>query len=98
MAAARLTGANSAPFCELSMRIKAVRLNNGQSYATPITQAELADATGLSRVHVNRTMQEFRANRGPAKPVRLAAVEFGRQPTAQWVAAPRQPMPCRRDW
>ena len=28
----------------------------------PITQAELADATGLSTVHVNRTMQELRAS------------------------------------
>jgi CRP-like cAMP-binding protein len=28
----------------------------------PITQAELADATGLSTVHVNRTMQELRAD------------------------------------
>jgi DNA-binding transcriptional regulator LsrR (DeoR family) len=28
----------------------------------PITQAELADATGLSTVHVNRTMQELRGN------------------------------------
>jgi CRP-like cAMP-binding protein len=28
----------------------------------PITQSELADATGLSTVHVNRTMQELRQN------------------------------------
>jgi len=28
----------------------------------PITQAELADATGLSTVHVNRTMQELRGD------------------------------------
>jgi len=28
----------------------------------PITQAELADASGLSTVHVNRTMQELRGN------------------------------------
>lgn len=26
----------------------------------PVTQAELADATGLSTVHVNRTLQELR--------------------------------------
>ena len=47
-------------FCELFMRIEAVGLNNGQGYEMPITQAELADATGLSTVHVNRTMQELR--------------------------------------
>ena len=28
----------------------------------PITQAELADASGLSTVHVNRTLQELRAS------------------------------------
>jgi CRP-like cAMP-binding protein len=48
--------------CELFVRIRAVGLNNGESYAMPITQAELADATGLSTVHVNRTMQELRGN------------------------------------
>jgi CRP-like cAMP-binding protein len=44
------------------VRVRAVGLNNGDSYEMPITQAELADATGLSTVHVNRTMQELRAN------------------------------------
>ena len=37
-------------------------LVNGQAYQLPITQAELADATGLSTVHVNRTLQELRGN------------------------------------
>jgi CRP-like cAMP-binding protein len=49
-------------FCELFVRIRAVGLNNGESYAMPITQAELADATGLSTVHVNRTMKVLKAN------------------------------------
>jgi CRP-like cAMP-binding protein len=47
-------------FCELFLRLSAVGLNKGDSYGMPITQAELADATGLSTVHVNRTMQELR--------------------------------------
>jgi CRP-like cAMP-binding protein len=47
--------------CELFVRIRAVGLNNGESYEMPITQAELGDATGLSTVHVNRTMQALRA-------------------------------------
>jgi CRP-like cAMP-binding protein len=47
-------------FCELFVRVSAVGLNKGESYETPITQAELADASGLSTVHVNRTMQELR--------------------------------------
>jgi CRP-like cAMP-binding protein len=48
-------------YCELFVRLSAVGLNNGHSYEMPITQAELADATGLSTVHVNRTMQALRA-------------------------------------
>ena len=37
---------------------RAVSLVNGQAYQLPITQAELGDATGMSTVHVNRTLQE----------------------------------------
>src|SRR5215203_4086935 len=48
--------------CEVYVRLRAVALVNGQSFEMPITQAELADATGLSTVHVNRTLQELRAN------------------------------------
>jgi DNA-binding transcriptional regulator LsrR (DeoR family) len=44
------------------VRFRAVGLNDGDSYEMPVTQAELADATGLSTVHVNRTMQELRGN------------------------------------
>jgi CRP-like cAMP-binding protein len=47
-------------FCELFVRVRAVGLNKGESYEMPITQTELADASGLSTVHVNRTMQELR--------------------------------------
>jgi CRP-like cAMP-binding protein len=36
------------------------RLTNSYSCELPITQAELADATGLSTVHVNRTLQNLR--------------------------------------
>ena len=48
--------------CEIYMRLRAVGLVDGQAYQLPITQAELADATGLSTVHVNRTLQELRGN------------------------------------
>jgi len=47
--------------CELFLRHEAVGLVTGGSFAFPITQSELADATGLSTVHVNRTLQELRA-------------------------------------
>ena len=46
--------------CEFYVRLRAVGLTNGPAYESPLTQAELADATGLSAVHVNRTLQELR--------------------------------------
>lgn len=47
--------------CELFLRHKAVGLVTDHSFEFPITQSELADAVGLSNVHVNRTLQELRA-------------------------------------
>ena len=48
--------------CELYVRLRAVGLTNGQAYSLPITQAELADATGMSTVHVNRSLQKLRGD------------------------------------
>jgi CRP-like cAMP-binding protein len=36
-------------------------LASDQTFAIPLTQAELGDVLGLSVVHVNRTLQELRA-------------------------------------
>ena len=47
-------------FCELLIRLAVVGLTNGNSYEFPLTQAELAEALGLTSVHVNRTLQELR--------------------------------------
>ena len=47
--------------CEVFARLEAVGLVEANSFALPVTQAELGDATGLSTVHVNRTVQELRA-------------------------------------
>ena len=47
--------------CEMVTRLKAVGLVEDLSCVWPYTQAELADALGLSAVHVNRTLQEIRA-------------------------------------
>ena len=47
--------------CELFLRLRAVGLADGDSCPFPITQVELGYATGLSNVHVNRTLQELRA-------------------------------------
>jgi CRP-like cAMP-binding protein len=47
-------------FCEMLLRMDAVGRAEHGSCALPITQAELSDASGLSVVHVNRTLQELR--------------------------------------
>ena len=46
--------------CELMARMRAVGLVQDHTCEFPITQNELADATGMSTVHVNRTVQELR--------------------------------------
>lgn len=48
-------------FCELFIRLRCVGLSEHDSCPLPVTQAELADATGLTSVHVNRTLQEMRS-------------------------------------
>jgi CRP-like cAMP-binding protein len=47
--------------CELFIRLSTVGLAEKNSFAFPVTQNDLADATGLSTVHVNRTLQELRS-------------------------------------
>lgn len=46
--------------CELVTRMEAVGLARDGVCDLPVTQGELADATGLSTVHVNRVIQELR--------------------------------------
>jgi CRP-like cAMP-binding protein len=48
--------------CELYLRLRAVGLVDGQAYTLPVTQADLGDATGMTTVHVNRTLQELRGD------------------------------------
>lgn len=47
-------------FVELYYRLRAVGLATGLSFDLPITQNHLAEANGLSLVHLNRTIQEMR--------------------------------------
>lgn len=49
-------------FCEQVVRYRAIGLASDYSCDFPITQSELADAVGISPVHVNRTLQELRAS------------------------------------
>lgn len=46
--------------CEMYLRLKVVGLAADYSFRFPLTQVELADTTGMSAVHVNRTLQELR--------------------------------------
>jgi CRP-like cAMP-binding protein len=48
--------------CELLVRLKAVGLVEAHTFDLPITQVELADVIGTSNVHVNRVLQELRAD------------------------------------
>jgi CRP-like cAMP-binding protein len=45
---------------ELGARLKLVGLGSAQGYACPLSQYLLADALGLSAVHVNRVLRELR--------------------------------------
>lgn len=47
-------------FCELYYRLNVVGLTEGSSFAFPFTQTEIAEAKGLTSVHVNRTLKELR--------------------------------------
>jgi CRP-like cAMP-binding protein len=49
-------------FCELMVRLRAVGLAEDHACDLPITQGELADAIGVSTVHVNRVLQEMRSH------------------------------------
>lgn len=47
-------------FCEMFLRLESVGLTDGFSCDFPITQSDIGDATGLTSVHVNRTIQSLR--------------------------------------
>ncbi len=46
--------------CEIYARLQAVGLARDHNFAFPITQAAMADAVGISTVHINRVLQELR--------------------------------------
>ena len=47
-------------FCEMFLRLESLGQTEGTSCDWPLTQSDLADATGLTPVHVNRTLQLLR--------------------------------------
>jgi CRP-like cAMP-binding protein len=47
--------------CEFSLRMKVAGLGEATDYELPMTQEQLADCTGLTPVHVNRTLKALEA-------------------------------------
>lgn len=48
-------------YCELAKRLKLAGLGDERGYRMPLTQEQLADATGLTPVHVNRSLKSLEA-------------------------------------
>lgn len=46
--------------CEFALRLESAGLGKQTDYELPMTQEQLADCTGLTSVHVNRTLQALR--------------------------------------
>jgi CRP-like cAMP-binding protein len=46
--------------CELLVRLRAVQLVEDHAFDLPVTQGDLADALGITNVHVNRVLQDLR--------------------------------------
>lgn len=49
--------------CEFALRLKVAGLGEHTNYELPMTQEQLADATGMTAVHVNRTIKGLEADR-----------------------------------
>lgn len=49
--------------CEMAIRMEQARLGRRDQYEFQITQSQLADALGLTPVHVNRVLQSLRSDR-----------------------------------
>jgi CRP-like cAMP-binding protein len=50
-------------FCELHLRLRAVGRADENRFELPLTQPDLADTTGMTSVHVNRSLRELRQKR-----------------------------------
>lgn len=48
--------------CEFSLRLKVAGIGAQTNYELPMTQEHLADATGLTSVHINRTLKGLEAD------------------------------------
>jgi len=64
--------------CELAIRLNST-FENGTVYHLPLTQEHIADATGLTSVHTNRTIQGLRRDG-------LISLAYGRLVVHDWTA------------
>ena len=46
--------------CEFAVRLKAIGMMQNDVYDLPMTQEQIGDATGLTPVHINRTLRQLR--------------------------------------
>ena len=60
--------------CEFGVRLEALGLGDRSSYSFPMTQEQLADVTGLTPVHVNRSLMSLEAQGLLARTARYVAV------------------------
>ncbi|GJD53079.1 Nitrogen fixation regulation protein FixK [Methylobacterium crusticola] len=47
-------------FCEMYLKLQAVGLAEDHIYKLPVTQSDIADALGMTNVHVNRVLKDLR--------------------------------------
>lgn len=47
-------------FCEMYVRLERIGLAPDRTFALPLTQVDLSDATGLTAVHANRMLRQLR--------------------------------------
>lgn len=61
--------------CEFGVRLESLGLGDRVSYEFPLTQDELADATGLTPVHINRSLRDLEERGLITRTSRYVAVE-----------------------
>jgi CRP-like cAMP-binding protein len=65
--------------CEFGLRLEAAGLGQKLHFELPMTQEQLADCTGLTSVHVNRTLQALEASGDLTRSKRhIAIADWGR--------------------
>ena len=60
--------------CEFGVRLESLGMGDRSTYEFPMTQEQLADATGLTAVHVNRTLMDLQARGLITRTVRYVVV------------------------